>query len=227
MSDSTVTSENPTPNPQPNTPEARTETGELKNQTAPLTDPPKTTTEAPPADSTQKPKDGTSTVPETYQFTAPEGYELSADLIEKATPIFKELGLTQDQAQKLVSFQAEQQLATANAPQQAYETMRADWRKDVLADTSLAADGKVKPEVLSAIAKGIDSLGTDVAKSFREIMDISGVGDNPAFVKAMYAFGKLASEGSHVTGKGPAPTGQTAPDAKPPSIANAMYPNLK
>lgn len=230
MTDTTVTTETPpttpsTETPQPNTPEARNADGSLRDQTAPLTTTPEPKPNEP---STPTKKDGTSTVPETYaDFTAPEGYTVDKALIDAAVPLFKDLGLTQEQAQKLVDFQAQRQIELAKAPQETYETMRADWRKEVLADTELASAGKVKPEVLSAIAKGIDSLGADVAKSFREIMDISGVGDNPAFVKAMYKFGQLASEGSHVTGKGPAPTGQTAPDAKPLSIANAMYPNLK
>jgi len=59
-------------------------------------------------------EDGTKTeakpaVPEKYDFKAPaawseKGWELDTKLIETATPIFKELGLSQDQAQKLVDF---------------------------------------------------------------------------------------------------------------------------
>jgi hypothetical protein len=228
MTDTTVTTETPvtqpTPSPQPNAPEARNPDGSLKDQ---ITTQPVTTPETKPESSTPTPKDGTSIVPETYEFTPPEGYQLNSELIEKATPIFKELGLTQEQAQKLVSFQAEQQLAAANAPQEAYNTMRENWRKEVFADKSLASGDKLLPEVSAGIAKAIESLGPEIAKPFREIMDLSGVGDNPAFVRAMFKFSQAFTEGTHVTGKGPAPTGQTAPDAKPVSIANAMYPNLK
>lgn len=225
MSDTTVTTETPTtPAPQPNTPEARTETGELKNQTAPLTTP-----EAKPeGDSTPKPKDGTSGAPESYSdFTAPEGYTLNKELIDKAVPLFKEAGLTQEQAQKFVEFQASQQLASAAAPQEAYDNLRKEWRTEVFADKSLASDNKLLPEVSSGIAKAIDSLGPEIAKPFREIMDLSGVGDNPAFVRAMFKFSESLTEGRHVTGGKPSPAGQQAPDAKPQSIANAMYPNLK
>lgn len=228
MSDSSVTTETPTtpttPQAQPNTPEARNPDGSLKDQTAPLTTP-ETTKLAEPSTPTKP--DGTSGVPETYEFKAPEGYELSKDLIDKAIPLFKEAGLTQEAAQKFVDFQVANQLAAAKAPQATYDAMREGWRTEVLADTTLANDGKVKPEVLSTIAKGIDSLGPELAKPFREIMDLSGVGDNPAFVRAMFKFGQAAAEGTHVTGKGPSPTGQQAPDAKPATIANAMYPNLK
>jgi len=43
--------------------------------------------------------------PESYAFEAHEGKELDKDIVEEVTPLFKELGLSQDAAQKLVNAQ--------------------------------------------------------------------------------------------------------------------------
>ncbi len=59
---------------------------------------------------------GSQTVPDTYaDFVMPEGVELDSALLTEAAPLFKELGLTQDQAQKLVDFQAKQVQASSES----------------------------------------------------------------------------------------------------------------
>lgn len=41
-------------------------------------------------------------VPEAYELTAPEGMDLDADLVAEAAPIFKEMGLSNEAANKLM-----------------------------------------------------------------------------------------------------------------------------
>src|SRR6185437_10360924 len=81
--------------PLPNSPEARTPDGTLKDtiSTAP-------TPETTPSESVTEPK--TDGPPESYDFKAPEGKELNSKFLDRATPVFKELGLSQANAQKLV-----------------------------------------------------------------------------------------------------------------------------
>jgi hypothetical protein len=212
-----------TPTPAANTPEARTETGELK---------PANTTPTPPTPETKSPEgekkpDATTGAPETYaEFKAPEGYTIDKALIDKAAPIFKELNLNQDAAQKLVEFYATTQLDGAKAGEANYSAMRETWRGEVLKDTTLSSGSDLKPEVKQAIGRTVDSLGPELAKEFRATMDLTGAGDNPAFVKAMYKLSEFVTEGRPVAGGGPSPAGQKAPGSKPPSIASAMFPNL-
>lgn len=139
--------------------------------------------------------------------------------------MFKELNLTQDQAQRLVDIQAKRESAAAIAAQKAYTDMRAGWVSEIKADTEL---GPKLDAVKATINKGLESLGDpELTKSFKAAMDLTGAGDHPAVVKALFKWADRVTEGSHVTGKGPSPHGQNAPDAKPPSVANALYPNLK
>lgn len=225
---------------QGNSTEARTETGAIKDQQA--TQPPgsanqdpKTSTElkVPEATSTEKKPEAkpgeAATVPDKYEFKAPEGHELDAKAIEAVTPIFKELGLTQDQAQKLVAFQATRDAASADAGMKLVEAQRTEWRSEVIKDPTIGngTDG-LKDSVKADIAKAISSIGDAKAQdAFKQAMDLTGAGDNPAFVRAFAAMGKLLSEGTAVRGGGPSAAGQTAPGAATrPSPAQAMYPKL-
>jgi len=201
----------------------------LKDQTQPLTS--QTTTTEPAATTTEPaaPAVVPPAVAETYKpFTVPEGFTLNKEAVDAAVPVFKELGLTQDQAQKLVDLQVKREVEVSKAGQGDYASMREGWRKDVLADTNLSAGGKVKPEVLQTIGRAIDGIGDPkLAGEFRQVMDTTGVGDNPAFVRTLFKMASQLTEGRPVAAGGPSVHGQTPPGAKPTSIANAMYPNLK
>lgn len=224
--------------PLPNDAAARSPTGEIlepsqikpaeATPTTPTT-PSETTTPTTPTEPKAEDKTPATGAPETYaDFKAPENYTLDPKMIEAAAPVFKELGLTQDQAQKLVDLQAKLALDAAKAPQETYEALRKEWR--TAAETHPELKGKLQPggEVSVTMGKALDALGdAKLAADFRQAMDSTGVGDNPAFIRAFYKFAQAFTEGTHVSGKGPAPTGQVDP-TKPakPSPAQAMFPNL-
>lgn len=223
---------------------ARSPTGEILDQTAPPVDPkttPGKTETTTPTDQTQVEKtdseDGKSLLnqddkgekkdaigaPEKYApFTLPEGFEANEEVMTEAQGVFKELGLPQEGAQKLVDLYAKQALAAANAPVEYWKQMQKDWQAEIKADKDLG--GKI-PEVKATISKAIDLLGS-LSVPFREAMDLTGAGNNPAFVRAFYKFSQLLTEGAHVSGDGPSKEGQKAPGAQPTSAAKALYPNL-
>lgn len=219
---------------------ARSATGEILDQastqveTKPEAKPDTstTTTETKPETSTEtksevKPeaKPDPKAVPETYTFAAPEGYTIDPKLIETAAPIFKELGLTNDQAQKLVDIQIAREIAAAKGPADSYAATRTEWQNAVKADPEISAAGldKVKTDIGRVIA----TLPTDLQGDFRKAMDITGAGDHPAMVKALWKLSSLVTEGSHVTGKGPSSEGQRKPgDSAKPTPAQALYPKL-
>src|SRR5215471_21036533 len=107
----------------PATPE-RTPTGEIKDQTPPPT--PDTPPE--PVKAEEKPSvlnektPAAAGAPEKYSdFTPPEGFDLNEEAMAKAEPIFRELGLTQAQAQRMVDFYAEISKSSAEAPYKLWE----------------------------------------------------------------------------------------------------------
>lgn len=243
MSDTSVTTEAPTipaapvPTPLPNDAAARSPTGEILEPSQ-IAKPPEAKPATPPDGTSQDqtstskdPKSDAPAVPEKYEFTAPEGYTIDPKTIEAATPIFKELGLDQASAQKLVDFHTAQMIEAAKGPASEYETVRTEWKAKVDSDPELKAavsQGKTGLEAVKLdIGRAIGAIGDPaLAADFKAAMDLTGVGDNPAFIKTMWKLAAFVTEGNHVQGRNPSVHGQTPPGAKPPSAARALYPNL-
>lgn len=138
-------------------------------------------------------------VPEKYaDFKLPEGQKIDPEFMGKAQTVFKELGLTQENAQKLVSLQAENTAAQIKQTMDVYNKQIADWtaetKKELGADTEKA---------LSVASKGIDEVFKDPAenKQFREMMKESGLGNWKLMVKAFSYVGGLVREDKLVDGK--------------------------
>src|SRR6266702_7824639 len=129
MSDTTVTIDPPLPN----SPEARTPTGELKDQAQSTTSTPmeEKPLEEPKAGETLPPKkeESPTGAPEAYaNFTLPEGVKLEPESFKSATDLFKAQGLSQTQAQALVDFHVAQLKSASDASTTAMNDMRADWQ---------------------------------------------------------------------------------------------------
>ena len=214
-----------------NSPETRNPDGSIKDPAAkadPAADPAKAVELAKEPGKEGKEPAKAEGVPEKYSFQAPEGQKLDDKLIAEATPIFKELGLSNEAAQKLVDFYNKSTAEQASAGAKAVEDMRTAWRNDVFktADLGNGTDG-LKPEVSANIAKAFAAMDPKVATAMKSAFDLTGSGDNPDVIRGMNAIGKLLSEGSLVTGGGPSKLGQAAPGAAPKSAASALFPNLK
>lgn len=168
-------------------------------------------------------------IPEKYDFKLPDGMKLDEKVSTELQTKFKEIGLTQEQAQGLIDMHAKNLTEAAEAPYKAYDTMRKGWVDAVLADTDLSANGAMKPEVKASIGRMYDSLGNPkLVGEFKEAMDMTGVGDNPAFVKMLFNLSKHFAEGQPINNDiKPSPAGQTPPGAAAQkSVAQAMYPHL-
>ena len=146
--------------------------------------------------------------PEVYEdFTLPEGVTMDASLLEKAVPVFKELGLTQDQAQKLVSLEAEQRTAQA----QQFVEQIASWEASIKADKEIGGD---KFEENLGVAKvALDKFGTPELKDF---MEGTGAGSHPEIVRLLVRVGQAIKEDNPGGGTPPAPS---------KDIVERMYPN--
>lgn len=212
---------------------ARTPTGEIKDQSPPPTETPKPeTTEAKPAEeeksvlNKEEPKEAKAAEgpPEKYEFKLPEGFELDETVATEVSALFKDLGLSQAHAQRLVDFYSKQSQQAAEAPFKLWADTQKKWVDEIKADPQIG--GKLS-EVRSTVARAIDGLGdTKLAADFREAMDITGAGNNPAFIRAFFKLAQQVTEGGHVAGNGPSPKGQVGPADRPASPGRALYPNL-
>ena len=154
--------------------------------------------EAAPSADTDK---GDTSAPESYaDFSMPEGIELDAAAIESATPLFKELGLTQEQAQTLVDFQAQQVQAGVKGQVDAYDQLMDGWKTASQNDSEFGGDDFEKSIGIARTA--IDKFGTpELSKLLHE----QGIGNNPEMIRFMWKVGKLTSE-DNPGGGNPAPT---------------------
>lgn len=223
-----------------NDPAARTETGEIKPANS-ITPEPKVepTTEAKVEPKVEAKTEGDKSLlntdgtkkeepakgaPEKYEeFKVPEGFTLDEKVATEASAIFKELGLPQAAAQKLVDFHVAKTQAAAESPYQTWKDTQDTWKAEIAADPEIG--GKLD-QVKARTSKLLDSLGDPkLASAFREAMDFTGAGNNPAFIRAFNKLAEKYTEGTHVPGG--RPTNVSDPAGGTRTVASAMYPNLK
>jgi hypothetical protein len=151
-------------------------------------------------------------VPEKYDFKGPEGMEIDTKFIESATPILKELKLSQDEAGKLFGLMVEK----TKADNARYQEIVDGWKTETIKE--LGADYQQK---LAVTSKFIDKFGGKRADEVRQILNDSGLGSHPAIVALFIEAGKHFGNDSFPTGATKnQPTSEEA-------IARRMFPNTK
>jgi len=177
-------------------------------------------TEGQTADTTQQGGDAGKTegegdkpqgAPDKYEFQAPEGSTLDANVIEQFSEVAKELNLPQEAAQKILD-----KMAPAMAARQAeqIETIRTEWADNARADKEFGGD-KLN-ENLGVAKKALEQFGSP---ELRTLLNESGLGNHPEVIRFMYRTGKAISEDRFVGGG-------NSGNAEPATIAQRMYPNM-
>lgn len=160
-------------------------------------------------------------VPEKYEIKFGDK-EADPEALAAFTPIAKELGLTNDQAQKLASFHNEQVtalLASAHKFQtEDWNTQLATWRSEARADAEYGhlAGGKTFDENGALIAKGLATFGT--AGLNKALID-SGMGNHPEVARFFYRVGKAVSEDT-------IRVGNAGSSGAPVPLANRLFPTM-
>lgn len=130
------------------------------------------------------------TPPETYtDFDLPEGIELDAAALEKANPVFKDLGLTQEQAQKLVDLQSEMVQAGQQRQMEAFNQLKQEWVNQTKSDKEFGGD-KFE-ESIGTARNAMDKYGTP---ELSKLMDDYGIGNHPEVVRFMVRVGQTLKE---------------------------------
>lgn len=152
-------------------------------------------------------------IPEKYDFAAlklPDGIALNPELIEAISPVFKKYGLTQEAASELVETHAKA-LATAEAAAEVKrEADFKEWMKTNITNyqTQLKSEWGSAHDANVVIAqKGMARVFSAEAK---KLLDDTGLGNHPEFVKAFYQVGKMVSEDNPPNGQKPAGTKSNA-----------------
>lgn len=149
--------------------------------------------------------------PETLEYTdfsLPEGLQYDQAIATEFKSVAKELGLKQDQAQKLVDFYAKQYQAQTEA----YQRQVQEWAEQAKKDPVIG--GADFDKNIGVAVKALDKFGTP---ELRQVLDNTGLGNHPEVIKFFYNVGKAISEDSFVEGSG---------KSAAKSIAEILYPNM-
>jgi hypothetical protein len=147
-------------------------------------------------------------VPESYDLKMPEGVQLDSAAAEEFTTIAKELKLDQAAAQKLADIGAKMATRQAEAHAQLVET----WTEQVKTDKEIGGDKL--DENLGVARKAIDTFGSPELKA---LLNSTGLGNHPEFVKLAFKVGKAISEDRFVTG---------SPKGPETDMAKKMFPSM-
>lgn len=166
-------------------------------------DPPKPDDAAPDAEPPKPADPPKADDPPAYSLALPKDSGLDPAVIEKTAAISRELGLSQEHAQKTLDFVSQQASDAAKAATDAtiqsyapggaaWEAQQTEWKTAALADPDLGAG---KPEALAAnvlLAKQVVAKfgGADTPEFFEK----SGLGSNPTALKLLANIGKAMSE---------------------------------
>lgn len=130
-------------------------------------------------------------VPESYEFEVPEGVTLDADAVTEFSAIAKELKLDKATAQKV----ADVGVRMAQRQKEAHVKAVESWTEATKADKEIGGDKLA--ENLAIARKAVETFGSPELKS---VLDVSGLGNHPAIVKAFLKAGKAISEDGFVNG---------------------------
>lgn len=135
-------------------------------------------------------------VPESYALAAPEGVELDAELVLEATPVLRELGLSNEAASKLVPVAAKLvESAGTRALDgliEAGERQRRDWLEAARADTEIG--GRRWNETLRSAGVALDAFGFRGGHPFRQALEDTGFGNHPDMIRLFARLGAMVGE---------------------------------
>lgn len=139
------------------------------------------------------------TVPEKYEFKLPEGQQIDAAAVESLTPIFKDLKLSQEGAQKLVGAYAEH-LQKVEAQRDAdFKTYLVSERKTHEAALRKEWGGQYDAQI--AIAQR--AVARFASPALKQLLDDTGIGNHAEFVKAFVPIGRMIQEDTLPAGGNP------------------------
>lgn len=158
-----------------------------------------------------KPAEGSeekAEVPEAYEFKFAEGLEVDASTLEDLGGLAKELGLTQEQAQKIADLGAKQSERWQNQLSEIMAENDRQWMEESRADKEFGGD-----KFDENLALGVKAVETFGGPKLKQLLKESRLGNHPEMLRAWINVGKAIADDSVVPG------GRSTNEPKP------FYPN--
>ena len=141
-----------------------------------------------PDEKEEKAEEADAGAPEAYEtFTMPEGYALEGELAEEVHGLFKELNLSQKNAQKLVDYFTKRDLDRREGELNALAEKRRAWRAELRQRPGFAAERALAQKGMRAVVQTPEE-----AELFRD----SWLSDHPLIFGLFAKIGRLVAEDS-------------------------------
>jgi hypothetical protein len=160
------------------------------------------------ADKTDKPRTPDGKFAEKYDLKLPEKSTVDAAVVERTAAKARELGLSNEHAQKTLDFVHQEIVETSKAAVEAalkahtpggevWEAQVNEWRANALADKELGGGDQAKLDAAVAIANQVVAKFAD--KEAVEFFKNNPIGAHPALIRMLHRIGKASSEGTLIT----------------------------
>jgi hypothetical protein len=146
-------------------------------------------------------------------FEFPEGYEVNQEALDEFAQFAYDRNMSQDQAQEVLDYYTKnvEQLQASQA--EAWSKTRNEWVDSAKSDNEYG--GQQFQENMKHVATAMKQFGSP---ELRDLLNDTGMGDNPELIRFFYRVGKLAGEGEFHTG-----SGGSAGERDP---AKTLYPDM-
>lgn len=149
-------------------------------------------------------------VPEKYEFKLPEGVVVDQPLVDKLSPVFKEMKISQADAQKLADVWTQHQKEAVEAQAKSFQQYLKESK-----DETIKALGPEYKAQLAFVAKIRDRF---LSAETQEMLEATGLSNNKSIILDLIKLGQLVSEDKLIDGKKETPVGSK-------SASEILYPS--
>lgn len=135
-------------------------------------------------------QDEAAQLPDKYDLTPPEGFEINDELLAEVSPVFKELKLSNEQANKLMPLAGKFAERLVSAQNDAFQAQATDWAKKAKADSEIG--GRNWKETETLVARALDRL--EAPKEFRALLGDTKLGNHPEMIRMFRRVGAAIGE---------------------------------
>lgn len=160
-------------------------------------------------------KDTAATAPDAYELKLPEKTLLNAAAVQSTAAIAKELGLSNEQAQKLLEHQSQAVTAYQQSQQQVWNNQTKAWRDAVAADPEIGG-----PHLEANVAHARAVINKYGSPAFVAALNETGLGNHPELVRFVVNIGKAAADDGTLVNGARGGAGQK-------TLADNLYPDMK
>lgn len=141
----------------------------------------------------------------------PDGSLLTPEDIERLTTYAKEKGLSQEAAQELLDRDHNTVKSFHEVQKKQLDDMKKIWVKEIQDDPVYGGkDAKKNQEIAK---RGMKYIGKQIGKSneLEQILNLTGLGENPVFIRMFHHIGKVIANDTFVHSKQPASGDENQP----------------